>query len=138
MRPESTAGRALSVAVAVSVLVGVRIALSALPFAWVIRHVERLASIPIRLPGQSPARVGARVARISRRVPGAACLAQALAARVLLSWHGHDSTVRYGVRRDGGVVEAHAWVEARGRVVVGGPDVSAFTPLETARAPHAH
>ena len=60
-----------------------------------------------------------------RYVPLATCLTQALVTKVLLSRHGHHATVRIGVARsDGGKLQAHAWVENNGRVVIGGSEVS--------------
>ena len=137
MRPESTSGRVTSLAAAAVILVAVRLALAVLPFARVSRVTDRLARLPIRLPRHPPDRVGGRVARLARHLPGAACLAQSMAVRVLLAWHGHTAIVRVGVRRAADGVEAHAWVEHEGRVVFGGPEVSTYVPLEASQAPHA-
>jgi len=60
-----------------------------------------------------------------RYVPLATCLTQALVTKVLLGRHGHHATVRIGVARsDGGELQAHAWVESNGRVVIGGSEAS--------------
>lgn len=81
-------------------------------------------------------RVAWAVAAASRFVPGATCLTQALAARLLLAWLGHPALVRIGVARDaGGSIAAHAWVESGGAVVLGGTPASlaryrAFPSLE--------
>lgn len=137
MGPESTAGRAVGLASAVLLVGTMRLALTLSPFRHVARASERLARGPAWLPRQDAARVGQRVVRVARWVPGASCLTQALAARVLLAWHGHASTVRYGVRAGTTALAAHAWVEHDGLVVVGGPDVTGFVPLESAQARHA-
>lgn len=136
MRADADAGLR-GVAGAVAVLVAVRLALALLPFAWVARGIDRLSRLPIRLQRHPANQIAARVDAAARHVTGAACLAQALAARLLLAWHGHASVVRYGVRRGASRVEAHAWVEHDGRVVLGGPDVSAYLPFDTVRAPYA-
>jgi hypothetical protein len=75
------------------------------------------------------------VGLVSRTVPGATCLTQALAAQVLLSRHGCGSRLRIGVARAaaGGLV-AHAWLESGGMVVLGGPDIGSYTPLNLATA----
>jgi hypothetical protein len=137
MGPESTAGRAVALASAVLLVGGARLGLTLAPFGLVARVSERLARGPAWLPPEHAARIGHRVVRVARWVPGASCLTQALAAHVLLAWHGHASTVRYGVRPGATGLDAHAWVEHDGAVVVGGPDVGAFIPLERAQARHA-
>jgi hypothetical protein len=75
------------------------------------------------------------VSLVSRTVPGATCLTQALAAQVLLSWRGCGSRLGIGVARPaaGGLV-AHAWLESDGMVVLGGPDIGSYTPLDLATA----
>lgn len=75
-------------------------------------------------------RIARAVTGASRAVPGAACLTQALAAQVLLERRGLPARVRVGVTRaDGGQLLAHAWVESDGRIVLGGTDLSGYTPL---------
>ena len=70
------------------------------------------------------------VRRVSRAIPGATCLTQALAAQLLLSRRGYSSRLRIGVARaPGGGLRAHAWIEIDGVVVLGGPGVEAYTPL---------
>ena len=69
------------------------------------------------------------VRRVSRAVPGATCLTQALAARLLLSRRGHDSRLEIGVSRAGSRLRAHAWLETNNVVVLGGRDAAGYTPL---------
>jgi hypothetical protein len=60
------------------------------------------------------------------------CLAQALAAQLLLGRRGLPALLRVGVARVGrGPVHAHAWMETDGRVVTGGPrsELERYTPL---------
>jgi len=60
------------------------------------------------------------------------CLPQALAARFLLKRRGFDAVLCIGVKkRDDGSLQAHAWVEYEGQVVVGGigPELASYTPL---------
>ncbi len=53
-------------------------------------------------------------------MPRATCLPQALAAEALLRRAGHPADLRIGVAKTGpGRLLAHAWVECRGRVIVG-------------------
>jgi hypothetical protein len=60
------------------------------------------------------------IERAALGAPGAKCLARALAAQALLVWRGHPAELRLGVCRNAeGRLEAHAWVQSGGRVVVG-------------------
>ncbi len=79
------------------------------------------------------ARIAWAATRASRVVPGAACLTQALAAQVLLERRGLPARVRIGVTHtEGARLLAHAWVESHGRIVLGGTEVSGYTPLTLA------
>lgn len=70
------------------------------------------------------------VRHVSRVVPGATCLTQALAAQLLLSRRGYASRLRIGVARaPGDGLRAHAWLESGGLVVIGGSYLEAYTPL---------
>ena len=58
---------------------------------------------------------------ISPYMPGVKCLARAIAAQVMLSKQGYPNQLRIGVGKDKqGRFIAHAWVENRGRTVIGG------------------
>lgn len=113
----------------IMLLAGVRLGLSVLPF----RSVSPCAaSTPRRrrlLDPKTPARV-ARAIRIgSRFVPGASCLTQAVAARILMHREGHPCEIRIGVAKGDGQFRAHAWLESGGAVIVGGEVMAEFTPL---------
>ncbi|HEX2570901.1 MAG TPA: lasso peptide biosynthesis B2 protein [Polyangia bacterium] len=99
----------------------IRLGLSALPFDTLDRTLEAIASALGGEDGAAAAtvdeaaaveRVRWAVAAVSRRVPGASCLTQALAARMLLGRKGIAAEVRIGVRRDeAGRIAGHAWLE---------------------------
>jgi Transglutaminase-like superfamily len=56
----------------------------------------------------------------SRYVPAATCLTQALVGQILLAHYGEAAFLQIGVtKNEAGELEAHAWVESRGRVVIG-------------------
>ncbi len=59
------------------------------------------------------------VRRCSRYVPSASCLTQALAAKTVLKRYGQSSTLRIGVAPIDSTIEAHAWVEIEGKIVLG-------------------
>lgn len=96
-----------------------------LPFPLIDRWISRLA--PVAAAGSRGGRADVdralwalRVAR--RHVPRARCLAQAVAARVLLHRSGCPASIRIGVARRGTAgLSAHAWVEHDGRIVFGAP-----------------
>jgi len=66
-------------------------------------------------------RVGAAVRAASRRLHGTTCLAETLAAAAMLRRRGLTSTRKIGVRApaDGVPLDAHAWLESHGALVVG-------------------
>jgi hypothetical protein len=61
----------------------------------------------------------ARLVNIAARHPfvWAMCLQRSLALREWLSHSGVPTTLRIGVRREGQGIQAHAWVEFKGRVL---------------------
>jgi hypothetical protein len=71
------------------------------------------------------------VTAASRIVPGArTCLVQALAAQVMLVKRGYPARFRLGVAKDKNKdLQAHAWVESDGVVVIGGADIERYNPL---------
>jgi hypothetical protein len=70
----------------------------------------------------APERIIWAVATASPYVWGATCLPQALAARALLRRAGHATALHLGVRKDeSGHIQAHAWLEHHGEVLLGGP-----------------
>jgi Transglutaminase-like superfamily len=53
-------------------------------------------------------------------VPAATCLTRALAGQILLAQYGEPAFLRIGVaKNEAGKLQAHAWVESRGRIVIG-------------------
>lgn len=77
------------------------------------RHFGKVAS------EVCPRAIGQTVSRVARRIPQASCLTQAIAARLLLARRGHKSALRFGGKQVDGELEAHAWVEVEGVIVVG-------------------
>lgn len=111
----------------------IRLGLRLLPFRTLRRMVFRLAQAPAgsrRTNRSSVDRLVWAVTAASRYVPRATCLTQALAAQVLLGRHGHPSRLRVGVARsEEGRLQAHAWVDNQGKVIVGGGELSRYTLL---------
>src|SRR5262249_20961145 len=65
----------------------------------------------------------------TRIVPNSTCLVRALATSRLLARNGYKSTLHIGVRRTGGVFQAHAWVEYDGREIADSGEALRFTRL---------
>lgn len=113
-----------------AILLGaIRLGLWLLPFRTFRRLLDRVTHAPHR-PGTldrrqaSPEQVVWAVTTASRYLPGArTCLVRALAAQVLLARRGHPTRLRIGVAKgEAGQLEAHAWVEKDGKVLIGGTD----------------
>jgi hypothetical protein len=55
----------------------------------------------------------------------------------LLRWRRLDGELTIGVRKDQGVLEAHAWVTLNGVALDQNPDAEWFVPLQTASSAQA-
>lgn len=71
------------------------------------------------------------VRRVSRIVPGATCLTQAIAASFLIRSSGEWSELKIGVAKgENSTLVAHAWLEKNGRIILGElPDQGRFVEL---------
>ena len=112
----------------------VRVGLWLLPFRTLRRLLAHMMHTSVAPQGGDQASIRQVVRAVtvaSRYVPAATCLTQALATQVLLRRRGHPANLRIGVARSAaGEFQAHAWVECRGEVVIGGVQAPArFTPL---------
>ena len=78
-----------------------------------------------------PDRIVWAVVVASRYVPKSTCLTQALTAQVLLAQRGFPAQLHIGVAKQGEdkPLEAHAWVESEGRIVIGGSGLGHYTRL---------
>ncbi|CAN5849269.1 hypothetical protein BH23DEI1_BH23DEI1_23320 [soil metagenome] len=119
---------------ALSLVVRVRVALWLLPFRRVRRmfaterHVRTATGGPP--PRSEQEAIGRAVRRAGSVVPDASCLTQAFAGRIMFARRGGTSLLRIGVAKEAAKLEAHAWVEIDGRVVIGElPDLARFHPM---------
>ena len=119
-------------------VVALRVGLRVLPFTSVQRHIRRWADVRSRDDCGSGDAVWA-VDVIGARLPGTTCLVEALAADCMLRRRGHAPALRIGVRRGAGIaIDAHAWVECAGTVVIGtAPALSEYVVLSS-DPPAAH
>ena len=113
-------------------LPSVRLLQQALPF----RRWRSLLTRTNQVGAQSSAAATpdelARAVERARKLPGEyKCLPAAYTLHLLLHRHGYASTVQVGVAHDAnGAVEAHAWVEHEGKILIGAlPDLVRFVPL---------
>jgi hypothetical protein len=121
----------------VALLLGViRLGLRLLPFRTLCRLLNRAARVSVGLEAVDafrPDRIAWAVTVASPYMLGVRrCLVQALVVQLLLVRRGYPARVHLGVARgDGGQVQAHAWVEAGGRIVIGGSvsELERYTPL---------
>jgi hypothetical protein len=119
-----------------ALLLGVaRTALRLLPFRTILRLTD----------GVEP-RSGADAGRLARRVwaieimgnrlfPTNPCLTQAILVQALMRRAGQDTRLRIGVRREGReTLEAHAWVERDGAILIGRKEAEqGYVPLPSFR-----
>ena len=106
----------------------VRLGLWLLPFARLRRLLAKARRATCSVPMD---KVTWAVSVMGRYIPVATCLAQALATQALLVRCGHPASLRIGVARSKGrQLQAHAWVESEGRIVLGDlEDLAHYTPL---------
>jgi len=116
------------------IVVGVRIGLSLVPFPRFQALLARLKARASVKSGEVPTteQLARDVLVVSSYVPRATCLTQALAGQVLLQRFGHHAVVHVGVTEGEGkgMIQAHAWLESDGKVVIGESEVS-YIPLTT-------
>jgi len=111
----------------------IRLGLWLLPFRTLQRTLERLFHNPVTSQKQSPSpeKFSWAVVAVSRYVPSATCLAQALTLQALLSREGIHSDLGIGVARDDATgITAHAWVEIDGTVIIGGQERDRYTQMK--------
>ena len=112
----------------------IKLGMQLLPFRTLRRLLDQVSGTPARWQHTtypSVDRIAWVIETASRRMPGAkSCLNQALAAQVLLTRRGYPSQLHIGVAKgERGQFKAHAWVESEGKVVIGGSELTGFTPL---------
>jgi hypothetical protein len=115
----------------------VRLGLWLLPFQGLRRLLSlrsKVTRAPLTLQEADPAcadKVIWAVTTASRYAPAASCLVRALVAQVLLAQQGCPAHLCIGVAKtEAGRLEAHAWIESQGKVILGGKsDLARYTPL---------
>ena len=114
-------------------VVAVRAGLCMWPYDRVRRYLSRESRVSKNKP--SPTEIVRLISAVDRRLPGGSCLTRALAVETLLRRHGYDACLRIGVSKNApSDLQAHAWVESNGEVVIGGDEVDGLTPLQAGGA----
>jgi transglutaminase superfamily protein len=94
----------------------IRMALWMLPWRSLARSVTIRRDTTSQPP--SPERLEWIVRVVSRVVPHATCLTQAVALQRLLARHGYSAVMQVGACNLDGRFVAHAWVEHEGRLLL--------------------
>ncbi|HEY1628861.1 MAG TPA: lasso peptide biosynthesis B2 protein [Tepidisphaeraceae bacterium] len=104
---------------ALLLVIAFRLGLWTLPYHSLQHIADRVAARRAAALDE-PQRIGRNITAMSRYVPGASCLTQALAAQVLLQRDGFTPKMRIGVARgELGEFKAHAWIECNDQIIVG-------------------
>ena len=122
-------------------LVRLGLAVGALAIAWIClrcapgRFVRWATADRVERSRQrrTPDALARAVVSVGSRLQ-ASCLEQGLALVMLLSVSRVPARLVIGVSRPGSTFSAHAWVECRGRVVLGAAQAADFVPLPSVAA----
>jgi Transglutaminase-like superfamily len=110
----------------------IKLGLLLLPFQTLRQLLANISQVNPKLQPSSLGKIIWAVNASTRYMPGGAkCLARALTCQVLMKRHGYSPELRIGVAKsETGKLEAHAWVESQGQIVIGYlADLSRFIPL---------
>ena len=109
----------------------ISLGLQLFPFSTLRKLLYRFRSILGRGEKEfSEDRLVWSVGVVSRYIPKATCLAQAITTQLLLQQTGHQACLHIGVTEaEEGGLKAHAWVESQGKVLIGGLDLNQYTHL---------
>ena len=122
--------RALLISAALLVS-SIRAALWVFPYRMVRRRLARRQGVSGNACDCS--RIAWAISAVSRYMPGGTCLTQALAGEAMLRSYGYEPSLHIGVARSNSrALEAHAWIEVQGKIILGDAGTERFTPL---RAP---
>ncbi|MCP2732620.1 lasso peptide biosynthesis B2 protein [Limnofasciculus baicalensis] len=113
----------------------VRLGLWLLPFQRLQRLLVQIGNIHSHSQNNNQTSINKIIWAVetsSRYMPGVKCLARALTTQTLMSRYGHSSELRIGVAKgESGKLEAHAWIESQGKVIIGYlAELSRFVPME--------
>lgn len=109
-----------------------RIGLWTLPFRRLASLVQQVPGMKRRMgkPAPPAMRFQWAVQVASHFIPGSSCLSRALTLQGLLARYGRAADLRIGVSKPrASSIEAHAWIEMGGQVLLEGSETDRYTPL---------
>ncbi|MBW4652682.1 MAG: lasso peptide biosynthesis B2 protein [Kaiparowitsia implicata GSE-PSE-MK54-09C] len=130
----SSSDRTLLIEALIVILV-LKLGLWLLPFRVLHTYSLKLSQVlmqPHGLEGHRIQSIVQSIEIVTWHIPGKAkCLARAMAVQFMLRRRNHQTSLHIGVtKRTDSVLEAHAWLEYDGVIVIGGvPDFNRFKPL---------
>jgi hypothetical protein len=129
-----TTGDRLLLLVTLGLLAAVRLGLWLFPFRTLLKMLSRLSQPAAQPRPSDPVTLRKIVWAVevsSRLMPGSVkCLARALTTQVLLSRLDYAADLQIGVAKGARGLEAHAWIECQGQIVIGNlQDLSRFVRL---------
>lgn len=114
----------------------IRIMVWIFPFQYVQKKVQKIAKhLASDQKKISIQKIRSMIVNISKYVPRATCLVQALVGYILYTKHGYNTKIKIGVLTENGVFEAHAWLEYQGGVVLGQSEKKYKTILDIEKRP---
>ncbi|MGI6483986.1 MAG: lasso peptide biosynthesis B2 protein [Methanobacterium sp.] len=114
----------------------IRIMVWIFPFQYVQKKVQKIAKhLASDQKKISIQKIRSMIVTISKYVPRATCLVQALVGYILYTKHGYNTKIKIGVLTENGVFEAHAWLEYQGYVVLGQSEKKYKTILDIEKRP---
>lgn len=137
------APRRRAVVEAATLLSAVRLGLAILPYTVIARRLARWAHNRHIGAGEDALEsVTWAVEAVGRRLPVMTCLPRALVTHAMLARRGVPAVVKLGARPRSDSrreLDAHAWVESGGRVVMGDvPELAEYQPFESASSRLMH
>jgi|SRR5579862_5897226 len=116
--------------IAATLMLAFRLALWLLPFRRVMALAAQIRGSLPEVGGSRAERIAWAVRVVSRYIPRATCLVQALTAKALLESAGFPANLHIGVAKgEHESFEAHAWIETEGRVISGAGGLERYSPL---------
>jgi hypothetical protein len=116
-----------------ALLVIVRVGLRLFAYQKMHDVLERLArpgKADIANGSVSDAEIVWAVSSAAARLPGTTCLPRALVGRYLMLRAGCPARIRFGVgKQSDGTFAAHAWLESRDRILLGGETMLDYSPM---------
>jgi len=95
------------------------------------RDSDETALPPQGQPFERAKDMARRLRHVADRLPWhSTCLVRAVAGQMLLTRRGiHGGSIRFGVRKQDGKLEAHAWLLLGGVALIGGEEAEGYLPL---------